>query len=436
MSKVLLTVDLGFGDSGKGTIVDTLVRQTNAHTVVRFNGGAQAAHRVVAEQQHVFSQFGSGSLAGANTFLSRYMLIEPFSMQAEADALIELGQTNIWQRTSIDQRALVITPFQRAANRLSELARGDQRHGSCGMGIGETMIDSLQGIALRAGDLHDPNRSLPILRQIHQQNLSKVQHLRAQLTSPQALEEWEWLDDPWDDWLPIAYQRFSQLCQITPPNYLASLLQQGSTVFEAAQGVLLDEWRGFHPYTTWSTTTLDNAYDLLREADYTGTPQRIGITRAYCTRHGAGPMPSEDNSLSLPDAANINNPWQHKFRIGWLDLVLLRYALDCVGPLDGLAVTCLDRLAELPALKVCTAYQIGKQQISHLALSPKPQDLAYQSLLTQQLLQAKPILQTLYNSEQLLELIEQISQVPILISSAGPSANNKSTVPQAAWLHW
>ena len=140
--QAILTVDLGFGDAGKGSIIDFLAREHNAHTVVRFNGGAQAGHRVVAKQgEHVFSQFGSGTLAGARTHLSRFMLVEPLAMLAEAEHLMQLGIRDPFGMVTIDEKALITTPFQRAVNRLKELARGNGRHGSCGMGIGETMAD-------------------------------------------------------------------------------------------------------------------------------------------------------------------------------------------------------------------------------------------------------------------------------------------------------
>ena len=139
----------------------------------------------------------------------------------------------------------------------------------------------------------------------------------------------------------------------------ASLLQQpGTIIFEGAQGILLDEWYGFHPYTTWSTTTFKNAEQLLAEQSYAAEVTRIGVMRAYATRHGPGPFVTEDAqlSLALPDAHNGHNLWQRQFRVGYLDLVATRYALDIAGSVDCLAVTHLDRLSQLPAWNVCDAY--------------------------------------------------------------------------------
>ena len=153
MQQAFLTVDLGFGDAGKGSIVDFLTRTYGAHTVIRYNGGAQAGHRVVTpagpgmmQQEHVFAQFGAGTLAGAATHLSRFMLLDPLAMMAEEAHLQTLGITDAFQRTTIDARAVVITPFQRAVNRVREALRGAGRHGSCGMGIGPHSNNAIESL--------------------------------------------------------------------------------------------------------------------------------------------------------------------------------------------------------------------------------------------------------------------------------------------------
>ena len=107
----------------------------------------------------------------------------------------------------------------------------------------------------------------------------------------------------------------------------ANLPEYSTAIFEGAQGVLLDEWRGFHPYTTWSTVTLQHALDMVAESRADEVCM-LGLTRAYTTRHGAGPLPTWTNDLDrrLRDQGNPTNAWQGTIRNGWLDLVLLRYA--------------------------------------------------------------------------------------------------------------
>ena len=136
-----------------------------AHTVVRYNGGPQAGHNVVTPdgRHHTFSQFGAGTFVpGVRTHLACHMLVSPAAMLAEAAHLDGVGVPDAFARTTISARALVITPFQQAANRLRELARGDARHGSCGMGVGEAQADRIalgDEAVLFAGDLADKART-------------------------------------------------------------------------------------------------------------------------------------------------------------------------------------------------------------------------------------------------------------------------------------
>lgn len=435
MSHVILTVDLGFGDAGKGSVVDYLARAHGAHTVVRYNGGAQAAHRVVEAgaggREHVFSQLGSGALAGAATHLSRFMLLDPAALLAEAAHLEGLGVADPLGRATVDAGALVITPFGRAINRLRELARGDGRHGSCGVGVGETAADHLRHGArvLFAGDLADPGavaRKLAFLRAVA---LEKLAALRPALPDTPAVErELEPLLDPGlPGWLAGVYAEFVGRAQVVPGEHLGAILRRpGAVIFEGAQGALLDEWRGFHPYTTWSTTTLANADLLLAEAGHAGPTTRLGITRAYATRHGAGPLPTEDAALAaaLPDARNGANPWQRGFRVGWLDLVLLRYARAIVGPLDALALTCVDRVAALPELLVCGEYSSDGGTIGGLAPSPG-RSLEHQERLTALLARCRPRLRRLDSTEGLASLLAAELGAPVGLVSAGPTAADK-----------
>jgi adenylosuccinate synthase len=434
MPNTLLTVDLGFGDAGKGSMVDFLTRAEGAHTVVRYNGGAQAAHRVVTAdgREHIFSQFGSGAFAGAGTHLSRFMLLDPLAMEAEASHLQGIGVADPFVVTTIDRRALVISPFHRTINRLREVARRHRRHGSCGVGIGETMIDFLQHgeQVIFAGDLDHPDRLADKLHFVREVNLAKLASLHAQLPDDEGVEsERDLLVDPATlEWLMDAYASFAAHANLVAGSHLRDLLRQpGTVIFEGAQGVLLDEWRGFHPHTTWSTTTLANADRLLAEAGYTGTVTRLGITRAYTTRHGAGPLVTEDAELTrlLPDAANLYGEWQQGFRVGWLDLVLLRYACDVVGQLDALAVTCLDRLDGLPAIHICAEYRQDAFAVARILPSPQPCDLRYQTQLTHGLARCQPVYDTISHLLDLIPRIERHLSIPVRFISQGETAVEK-----------
>jgi len=158
-----LVVDLGFGDAGKGLLCDYLVRATRAPWVVRFNGGAQAGHNVVTAdgRHHTFSQFGAGTFVpGVRTYLARDVVVHPTALASEARHLASVGVRDAMQRIQIDPECRVTTPFHQASNRVRELLRGIARHGSCGVGVGETVHDSLTTpeLTLRFAELNTPER--------------------------------------------------------------------------------------------------------------------------------------------------------------------------------------------------------------------------------------------------------------------------------------
>lgn len=447
--QAILLADLGLGDSGKGTLIDYLSRETDAHTVIRYNGGPQAAHNVVTVdgRQHTFAQFGSGTLvAGVRTLLSRFMLINPLNMLKEERHLRKLGITDALQRMQIDHRALVITPFQRAINRLRELARAQQRHGSCGEGIGECMADYLTASdqALYVGDLRDGVRMRQKLRLQHARKRMELAGLRAWLPDHKlARQEMALFSDEQSiqDCAEV-YQHFARQVEILDESGVGALLAQpGTLLFEGAQGVLLDENHGFTPYTTWSTTTFANARAILREYNYTGEISTLGVIRTYATRHGAGPFPSEARELSdfLPERHNTWNNWQRAFRTGYFDLLAARYALDLLGQLDHLALTHLDCLQTLPVWKFCHAYLYqgqpadlagyfgyDGQRISKIH-APASVDLERQEQLTRRLLRCSPEYLTLprHDPASYLALIEEQLHVPILLTSSGPTPADK-----------
>ncbi|MEV5827112.1 adenylosuccinate synthetase [Spirillospora sp. NPDC052242] len=407
----VIVVDLGFGDAGKGTVVDHLCAASPVHAVVRFNGGAQAAHNVVAVdgRHHTFAQFGSGTFTpGVRTHLSRFMLVDPLALAAEADHLREVGVGDALDRLTVDGDALLTTPYHRAAGRARERARGAERHGSCGMGIGETAAYALaHEDAPRAGDCRSPAR----LRR----RLAAVRD-RYRDAFPGSPEDVPDVDD-----CVAAFTAFADRVRVVDGGHLRTLLAGGPVVFEGAQGVLLDEWHGFHPYTTWSTTTFGNAEALLREAG--GGAARLGVVRAYATRHGPGPFVTEDAALTreLPEPHNGTGPWQGPFRAGHLDAVALRYAREVTGGMDGVAVTHLDVAGARPDLRVCRAYRVGGATVERLAPNPAGR-LDLQEDLTRRLLAARPVYAPLVRPE---EAVEEAVRAPVVLRSFGPTAADK-----------
>ncbi len=431
----VIVVDLGYGDAGKGTVVDWLCSPYGGlggpgfgggpvHTVVRFNGGAQAGHNVVTAdgRHHTFAQFGSGTFwPGVRTFLSRFMLVDPLALAAEAAHLAAVGVPDALDRLAVDADALLTTPYHRAANRARELARGPGRHGSCGMGIGETASYALRfpADAPRVGDCAAP-RALA----------GKLGLLRDRLSDQVGP-----LDAPPVPDLCEAYRAFAAAVAVVDSGYLAGVLRQGRVVFEGAQGVLLDEWRGFHPYTTWSTTTFANAETLLAEALPTeggARGVRLGVVRSYLTRHGPGPFVTEDPTLELPEPHNRPGDWQGAFRVGHFDAVALRYAISVAGGVDALAVTHLDTVARHP-VQVCDGYRVGGRLIDRIGPGPE-RDLDYQSRLTGILLRARPSYLSGDLSADRPGLIEAALGAPVTLLSTGPTAADKLVAAPATSL--
>lgn len=450
--KATIVVDLGFGDAGKGTIIDFLARKASNPTVVRFNGGGQAAHNVITPdgRHHTFAQFGSGTFAGARTHLSRFMLLDLLALAREAEHLAEVGCGDVFSRLTVDENALVVTPFQKAANRLREIARGDGRHGSCGMGIGETMADMIAFPlpAVRARDLRDPETLVKKLAFFQEMKREEFRHQLEHLANNPfgAREAALILSNDAPRQYAEALWRIAMRFRIVPASYLRTIAARGDLLFEGAQGVLLDEWHGFHPYTTWSTTTPANALELLSEIGYDGSIERLGVLRAYFTRHGAGPFVTEDKGLSvmLPDAFNKHGNWQGGFRAGWFDLVMARYAITVSAGIDSLTITNLDRFQKIPQPKIATAYQVPHEVLKHrgvpIALA-RPDgamaaverlfkkdvvtDLTYQEALTRLVQSARPDYRCAPKGDEYVRLIERDLMVPVTITSHGPTALEK-----------
>jgi adenylosuccinate synthase len=367
-----IVIDLGFGDQGKGSLTDYLVREASPRgsvAVVRYNGGAQAAHNVVTPdgRHHTFAQVGSGAfVAGAKTVLSRFVAVQPWALQVELNHLEGKGVADAGDRLLIAEEAPVITPFHRAANRLREWQRGGAAHGSCGIGFGETVADagSLSGDdVLRAGDLRDREATTRKLARIQERKRELLRDVARAASEAGALtEELQDLSDPrmaavWSS----AVEPVAPLRIVSEDELAAEVRGTETLIFEGAQGVLLDEWRGFHPHTTWSDCTGRNATSLLAEWAPDAEVERLGVLRAYATRHGAGPLPTEDLCLTaaLPESHNDHSGFQGRFRVGCFDAVLARYALGCIDGVDAIALTCLDRVVGPGRWRYADSYLLG-----------------------------------------------------------------------------
>jgi adenylosuccinate synthase len=353
--KAWLVAGLGFGDEGKGSIVDFLCRRTGARLVVRYNGGPQAGHNVItpAGHHHTFAQFGSGTLAGARTHLSRFMLIEPYAMMNEASMLEKLVICDPLGFVTVDEACTIITPWHWKANQIKELARGDARHGSCGMGVGEARADELSGLRLTVSDVDSKalTVSLNTLKYIKEKKLRECREAKDSCGDARNIYS---TMEGWDPFEVLAdYRRWAKRVWIKPPDWLSN--QSQDMVFEGAQGVLLDERYGFAPHNSWTDCTFGNADRLLQNIDCERIP--IGVIRTYATRHGPGAFPTEDPKMVFGDPFNRMGPWQGPFRFGYFDAVLARYSIECLGGVYYLAVTHVDQVRT--PWRYCNRYRIN-----------------------------------------------------------------------------
>jgi len=444
--RAYIVVDLGFGDAGKGLLTDFLVRRYNANLVVRYNGGAQAGHNVVTPdgRHHTFSQFGSGTfIPHVKTYLSRHVVIHPTALLIEGDLLEKKGVPDPFSRLCVSDQALVITPFHQAMNRIRETVRGNNRHGSCGIGVGEAVEDALQYLENRilAGDLNNPNLLRQKLQIIREQKLEQIDTLRKDISSSDfPLQEYEIFEreDVINSWIS-SIARIEKLGLVTPDSTLEQWLRKSeNVVFEGAQGVLLDADAGFHPYTTWSRSTTVNAAEIIKQMAPDSQTVKIGVMRSYAVRHGPGPLPTETDELrSAIDEHNKYNEWQGTVRYGWFDAVLTRYAMEATGGIDSLAVTHMDILPHLNKWNYCPGYKEYSGLLDKTADSttsddmltsfslPQSLSLEQRTQFTQILAEAVSVTDTCSNDEEeVIEKIETLTRIPIGIISRGPSAEN------------
>lgn len=349
-----VVIGANFGDEGKGLMTDYYAEKTDS-IVVRFNGGAQAGHTVVTpdNKRHVFSHIGSGSFAGAETFLSRYFVCNPLLFRKEWDALSpKCAVPQIY----VDAAAIVTTPYDMMINQIAEDMRGNGRHGSCGMGFGETIERCTHApLALAYADLADT----AALRT----KLAKIQ--KEWLPQRLAALGFTTLPEKWRERVASAgiVDKFIEdtafLLHTTKPagaSFLADTKKH--IVFEGAQGLMLDQRRGIFPHVTRSNTGLKNVLPLAADAGI-GSLNVTYATRAYLTRHGAGPLENEEKSppaAGIKDDTNVLNDWQGNLRYALLEIETLSKFIrddlsDAVGSgfdiIPALAVTCIDQMDEL-----------------------------------------------------------------------------------------
>jgi adenylosuccinate synthase len=351
MKNVRVIIGSAFGDEGKGITTDYLSKNW-ADLVVRFNGGAQAGHTVKHKNiEHVFGHFGSGTLNDIATYLSEYFVVNPMLFVKEMN---ELHDKNIQPRVYVNENCIVTTIFDMFVNQMIESWRSRDRHGSCGIGFNEAITRHLDTqFKLRVIDLvNDVKGCMSTIDAIWEQY---VLNRCVFLGIPENIVREKMNEVSFDVMKMQMHSCIGIFLENVKVVKDTILHKADNVVFEGAQGLLLDEFHEWFPHVTRSRTGIKNVNKILN-GHPVETVQINYITRAYTTRHGAGPFPREaDLPYSIVDSTNVPNEHQGILRFGYLDLELLErsisndllnYDQDTITQVQ-LVVTCLDQISDI-----------------------------------------------------------------------------------------
>lgn len=361
-----MVIGAQWGDEGKGRVVDLL--SANSQLVARVNGGDNAGHTVtVGEETYKLHLIPSGIIHPSTIgVMGSGMVINPFTLVEEIEMLrkagIEISPDRLW----ISDAAHLITPLHRLLDRAKDAALGAAQIGTTGRGIGPAYTDKAARRGLRAGEILDAEHFASRVR-------DHLQEGNRQLV--------EWYGQPATAIEGMAEDFLNKAAELRPyirrigPLVKSALDADQSVLVEGAQGTLLDIEQGTYPFVTSSFTVAGGVPNALGIGLY---PARriIGVVKAFQTRVGAGPFPTElDGAIAGHLRGTGENPWDEfgtttgrPRRVGWLDLVLLRYTHEVNG-FSELFITKLDVLSGLDEIQVCTRYRRRGRELETLDFS-------------------------------------------------------------------
>ncbi len=355
MGKNVVVIGTQWGDEGKGKVVDLLTDKAQA--VVRFQGGHNAGHTLVIDgKQTVLHLIPSGILReNVRCLIGNGVVLSPEALIEEMD-MLERNGVPVRDRLALSESAPLILPYHVALDHAREVARGKKAIGTTGRGIGPAYEDKVSRRGIRLGELVDPAHFTDRLREVMEyHNYALVNYFKADAVDYQQVL---------DQSLAMREQLVSLIDDI--PGVLHQMRRDGQNVlFEGAQGALLDIDHGTYPYVTSSNTTAGGASSGSgvgpRDLDYI-----LGIVKAYTTRVGAGPFPTElfdDDGQHLGVKGHeFGATTGRKRRCGWLDTVALRRSLD-INSVTGMCITKLDVLDGLETIKICVAYELDGKEV-------------------------------------------------------------------------
>lgn len=417
-----------WGDEGKGKVVDILA--ADADVIVRYQGGNNAGHTLVVDgQKTVLHLVPSGVLhEGKVCVIGNGVVVDPKILAGEIDALRARGFLRDDSLLRISDRAHVILPHHRAIDQARERLRGEGRIGTTGRGIGPTYEDKMARVGIRFADLVDPE----VFEQALAATLREKNLYLREILGAEALD----LDHTLAEYRALA-ERFAPHVGDTA-TFLHDALAAGRRVlFEGGQGTMLDIDHGTYPYVTSSNTTAGGVCTgsgvAPRQIDTV-----VGIAKAYTTRVGSGPFPTElhgDLGERLrKDGDEYGATTGRPRRCGWFDAVVVRHAVRLNG-MDGLALTKLDVLTGVDPIRVCVAYEHRGRRIDAFPASlavlrdvtPVYEDLPG---WTEPITGARSIADLPASARAYVQRLEALTGVPALMVSVG--AGREQTIVREA----
>ena len=355
---IMVDVILGlqWGDEGKGKIVDFFAKDYDV--IARFQGGPNAGHTLyVNDKKVVLHQIPSGVFhEGVTNLIGNGVVLDAVTLKRECDTVASFG-IDLKKNLFISERTHLILPTHRALDKAAELSKGNDKIGSTLKGISPAYMDKTGRNGLRVGDLLDKNFT--------------TSYIKLRLKHQKLLDNYSFNDDisDWEQEFFEALEFLRQLNIVNGEYFINNKLQQQKKVLaEGAQGSMLDIDFGTFPFVTSSNTITAGVCSGLGVA-----PQKIreviGVTKAYCTRVGGGPFPTELNDETGEQLRQMGNEFGattgRPRRCGWVDLVALRYACMING-VTKLVMTKADVLDAFKQLSVCTSYKIDGKESSEI----------------------------------------------------------------------
>ena len=351
----LIVLGTQWGDEGKGKIVDLLTDR--ADVIVRYQGGHNAGHTIVSRgEKFILHLIPSGILHPDKLcVIGNGVALDPHALVEERDMLRNRGVT-VDKNLRISDACHLILPYHRAIDKESEKFRGTRRIGTTGRGIGPAYVDKMARIGIRLGDLANP----ALFREKLEQNLAETNYLLEKLYTTHGLDA----ETIYNQTMALA-DRILPFMDDTALTLHRAIRDGKALLFEGAQGTLLDVDHGTYPFVTSSNSSAGGALTGTGVGP-TAIDRVLGVTKAYTTRVGSGPFPTElineSGEYLREKGQEFGATTGRARRCGWFDAPAVRYACRING-ISEIALTKIDVLDALPTLKIATGYEIRGKKV-------------------------------------------------------------------------